>query len=291
MERARETVNEVRALSPTASGLLALAAAAVTAVAVSITQRRRRSVDEERAAEAARLSKTILRLLSDEEPDDSAGAYAYAFHQLDDNLPSLVEGVGRLKSSHRAVNVLVTNVSNSDLSSPIEGWSGATKLAPLLEGRLDEDEDSVALVPFPFTDMVHTLNEAKAVVSYCEARGIRDLVVVAPPFHLPRAAMTIISVAIREVPHLRIWAQPGPAQPWGEAAQHSQGASFASRSHFIDSEMGRIAKYSAVGDIASTEQILAYLDARDTVGQLAPVATDEVDRRASIAGVPVLSTP
>ena len=264
--RTSEAAAELRGLSPLATAMLAIAAAAVSTLVVSMARQRQRGEQADKEEAAKQLAKLIVRVMADEEPE-APNAYVYAFHELDDNLPSLVEGVGRLRNaSHNALNVLVTNVSNADLACPIEGWSGAEKLVPLLEARLDEDEDCVQLVPFPFTDMCHTLNEAKAVVDYCDARGVRDLIICAPPFHLPRAVMTTISVAIRELPHLRIWAASGPAQSWNEAAAHSQGKIFDSRAAFIDGELERIERYTSAGDIAPASAILAYLATRGTSG-------------------------
>eukprot|EP00747_Dinoflagellata_sp_TGD_P072138 gnl/TRDRNA2_/TRDRNA2_157350_c0_seq5.p1 gnl/TRDRNA2_/TRDRNA2_157350_c0~~gnl/TRDRNA2_/TRDRNA2_157350_c0_seq5.p1 ORF type:complete len:103 (+),score=21.96 gnl/TRDRNA2_/TRDRNA2_157350_c0_seq5:51-359(+) len=91
----------------------------------------------------------------------------------------------------------------------------------------------------------------------------KSLIVVAPPFHLPRAAMTAASVAKKEHPSLRIYPFAGAPLLWEEQAGHSQGM-LGTRLEFLDSELARIELYTSKGDIAPCEE-LAELFKRDTV--------------------------
>lgn len=104
--------------------------------------------------------------------------------------------------------------------------------------------------------MVHTLAEAELVVRLAKRRGWRTLLVVAPSFHLPRAAATTASVSMREHAELRVFAHPGAPLPWEEEARHSQGMR-ATRSEFLDSELDRIERYMVKGDIAETDALEA----------------------------------
>jgi len=55
-------------------------------------------------------------------------------------------------------------------------------------------------------------------------------------------------VASREHPELKIYPLPGTPLPWTAKAMHSQGMSGV-RADFIDTEMDRMRRYTAKGDI------------------------------------------
>jgi hypothetical protein len=113
--------------------------------------------------------------------------------------------------------------------------------------------------------ILHTLSEAEAMVKQAKQRGYQTLLVVAPPFHLPRAFMTAITAALREYPEIQIYSQPGEALAWMGEAVHSQGNEKALRKDLIQGEAERIAKYQAQGDLAAYEEVLLYLNNRDAV--------------------------
>ncbi|CAK0794288.1 unnamed protein product [Prorocentrum cordatum] len=85
-------------------------------------------------------------------------------------------------------------------------------------------------------------------------------IVLAPAFHLLRASLTAGSVARREYPELRLHPVAGAPLPWHEAAQHSQGA-LGTRADFIDAELGRIARYTAKGDILPWRELETFFAA------------------------------
>ncbi len=113
------------------------------------------------------------------------------------------------------------------------------------------------------SDILHTLIEAEALVQFALERGYRSLHVVSPPFHQPRAFMTAVTAALRHYPDLKLYSYPGVALPWQAEVAHSQGQVRGSRSDLIGGELERIRKYNAKGDLASVEEVLAYLNRRD----------------------------
>ena len=76
--------------------------------------------------------------------------------------------------------------------------------------------------------------------------------------------MTSVTVAIREHPELLIYSYPGVAMPWQEEVVHSQGTLKAKRRDLIQEELERIEKYQGKGDLALFEQVLNYLNKRET---------------------------
>tara|TARA_B110000208_G_scaffold114447_1_gene140708 strand:+ start:109 stop:1014 length:906 start_codon:yes stop_codon:yes gene_type:complete len=215
------------------------------------------------------LPELLIRILADEMPPTPvmhATHAVYVFHEQDANLPSIVSGavgvVDRLRERGVASRVLVTDVSNAKLEHKIPKWSGAPLLLAELRAALG-DSAAVELVEYPYVDRAHTLREAQAIVRFARDAALDDLIIVAAPFHLPRAFITTVSEAQREYASLNVWAASshGAVQGWDEPACHSQGLP-GLRRDFINSEMRRIATYTAKGDLAPVADVLRYLDAR-----------------------------
>ena len=75
--------------------------------------------------------------------------------------------------------------------------------------------------------------------------------------------MTTVTAALWDYPELKLYSQPGRAQPWDEVVTHSQGVLQATRAELIAAEQGRIDKYTAQGNLAERESIQKYLSRRD----------------------------
>lgn len=181
---------------------------------------------------------------------------AYFFLQLDVNVPSVITTAVWLTKARPTLKIIVVNVDNDRLGSPLPNFGAA----PLLLEKFHAagiPRDNIEMVTFDHSGTVHTLNEAEHVVRFVKERGWGSIVVVAPAFHLPRAVMTIASVALREYPRLRVHPLAGGPLPWHERARHSQGME-GLRLDFIDSEFDRILRYTAKGDIASWNELEAY---------------------------------
>ena len=103
--------------------------------------------------------------------------------------------------------------------------------------------EQIRLVPFHHTDMINTYTEAQAVRSCMKSHGVRMFSVVSPPFHLPRAYLSMISEDPEEY---KIYPIPGYAGDWNETITHSQGQTKGTRVYMIGHEMDRIARYQAL---------------------------------------------
>merc|ERR1712039_824876 len=100
------------------------------------------------------------------------------------------------------MRLLVSDVHNDALPVPIPNGFGG---GPLLLDRLSSSgvpRSRMEVVPWDHDRdrMIHTLIEAQLAVRYAKAQKWKSMVAMAPPFHLPRAAMTLASVAHREYP-------------------------------------------------------------------------------------------
>jgi len=210
------------------------------------------------AATRFQLTKLAIRLLADPLPQQVPDR-AYIFHELDCNIKSTVNAGVRLLHRYPTMKLLVLDVRNELLSTPIPNNFGG---GPLLLEKLHMAGVSpcqVEVVPWDHDrdTGIHTLMEAQLVVRLAKGRGWRTLVLAAPPFHLVRAAMTTASVALREFPSLQICTLAGSPLTWEEEAVHSQGM-LGTRLEFLDAEMERIERYTAKGDIAPADELASY---------------------------------
>jgi hypothetical protein len=145
---------------------------------------------------------------------------------------------------------------------PVSGYPGYDAWTERLI-KQGVDPQYIAGVPMPQVPVLHTLAEAEAVVTYARQQRFRSLYVTAAPFHQPRAYMTAVTAALRIYPELNLYSQTGTPLSWLEEAVHSQGKTKGARMQLITGELHRIEKYQKQGDLASVEQVLAYLDRRD----------------------------
>merc|ERR1712187_1075408 len=139
---------------------------------------------------------------------------------------------------------------------PLHGFSATPYLLDKLRAA-GIGENSVELVDFDHSGMIHTLVEAETVVRHVKKKGWKSLAIVAPAFHLVRAALTTASVALREYPELQLVPYAGSPLIWEEASAHSQGM-VGVRAEFLKSELTRIERYSRKGDIAPLRDLEEY---------------------------------
>ena len=168
-----------------------------------------------------------------------------------------------LVQRHPDLRILVFDIKNDLLGVSIpNGYGGWAHLRERLTSEgipLSQFE----IVPWDYERdrMLHTLVESENVVRFCKRQGWSSLLVVAPPFHLPRAAITMASVAMRELPELRVYPVPGAPLRWAEASVHSQGMK-GTRLDFLDSELARISTYTAKGDLEPADALLHFFAER-----------------------------
>jgi len=198
----------------------------------------------------------LLRILCDTLPAERADA-AYLFAETEPNQDSVFVVARELLQRDAVGKILISDCE------PKSGYIGAAayRQAMVASGILQGVIEDVAMEP---TEILHTLIESKAVVSHAKARGYRSLIIVSVPFHQERAFITAVSVALIEYPALKLYSQPGRAQPWDEIVTHSQGVLQGTRAELIAAEQQRIENYTAQGDLAPRARILEYLRTRDS---------------------------
>jgi uncharacterized SAM-binding protein YcdF (DUF218 family) len=200
-------------------------------------------------------TELLLRILADVRPSGVVEG-AYLFGQTQPNQESVFATGRELAEQGRVQKLLISDCS------PKSGYLGAADCRQAMiesgipAGMIEE-------VPMEPTEILHTLIESQKVVRFARAQGYRRLIVVSSPFHQERAFMTMVTVALREYPSLKLYSIPGAAQRWDEIVTHSQGKLRGTRAELIAEEQKRIEKYTAQGDLLPRAQILEYLRKRD----------------------------
>lgn len=197
----------------------------------------------------------LLRILADVRPSEVAEG-AYLFAQTEPNQESVFAAAGELIERGRVRKVLISDCS------PKSGYIGAAAYRRAMV-QFGIPASVIEEVPMEPTEILHTLIEAENVVRFAKARGYQRLMVVSAPFHQERAFITIVTVAMRECPSLKVYNYPGAPQRWDEVVTHSQGRLRGTRAELIAEEQKRLEKYTAQGDLAPRAKILEYLRTRD----------------------------
>ena len=200
-------------------------------------------------------TELLLRILADVRPSGVVEG-AYLFGQPQPNQESVFATGRELAEQNRVQKLLISDCS------PKSGYLGAAACRQaMIESGIPAG--IIEEVPMEPTEILHTLIESQKVVRFARAQGYQRLIVVSSPFHQQRAFMTMVTVALREYPSLKLYSIPGAPQRWDEVVTHSQGKLRGTRAELIAEEQKRIDKYTAQGDLLPREQILEYLHKRD----------------------------
>lgn len=204
------------------------------------------------------IEELIIRTLCDTLPQEPVDAL-FLFGQTEDNQESSFAAVQHLLKEKKAKKVLFLN------TGPVSGYLGFDSWKKALVSSGVEEELLEPVEPVKaYTDMLHTGIEAESLVAHARKQEYKSLIVTASPFQQPRAFMAAVTAALQSYPELYIYSHPGKTLPWKEEAMHWQGKVQAARAGLIPGEMKRIQNYHAKGDLASVEDVIIYLNKRDT---------------------------
>lgn len=123
--------------------------------------------------------------------------------------------------------------------------------------------EQFSIFQFPPGPVEHTGSEMIGLVEHAEEKGWRDVLLISTPFHQMRSFLSAVAATKKSQSDLRIWNCVGLPVNWMKPAAHSQGMLQGIRWEFIHTELERIKKYSANGDIATIDEGLEYLNQRD----------------------------
>ena len=190
----------------------------------------------QKITEDEKLHQLCIMSLADGPPVD-AMLPAYLFTETPDNQESVLQRSAELFHEGKASHLLL--IDNQGGSEP--GYPGA----PPWQKRLRElkvPKEKVFLIPFT-APVLHTLSEACAMARFVKEYGWNRVIVIAPPFHLPRCFLSTVTAGRHFNPGLRVYNQVGFTASWYGHAVHSQKAVQGLRKDLIVEEVPRIKRY------------------------------------------------
>jgi len=199
-------------------------------------------------------TELLLRIFSDVLPEQTEAAYL--FGQTEPNQDSVFSAGRDLVERRRVRRLWISDCR------PKSGYLGAAASRRAM-AEAGIPAEAIEEVPMEPTGILHTLIESEKVVDLAQTNSHARLIVISSPFHQERAFMTLVTVAMRLYPTLRVYSYPGAPQPWDRVVTHSQGTLTGTRAELIAEERRRIETYTAKGDIAGRAEILRYLRTRD----------------------------
>ena len=178
----------------------------------------------------------LVMTLADGSPEDVA-LPGYLYTETLDNQESVLQQGAKLFHTGKISHLLL--IDNLGGSRP--GYPGAQPWQKRLR-ELNIPDERVILIPF-HEPVLHTLSESLAMAQFVQSRGWKKLMVIAPPFHLPRCFLSAVTAILYMHLSLRAYAVVGITQGWHKQAVHSQNVVQGLRKDLIVGELQRIKKY------------------------------------------------
>lgn len=109
----------------------------------------------------------------------------------------------------------------------------------------------------------HTKSEAEAFLQTAVERKFRTAVVLTQPHQILRAMLGVVKVINEKNLQINVWCVTPESTDWDKEVKGSQGMKRKPRREHILDEVERILKYQDQGDIASFDELFAYLERRN----------------------------
>lgn len=180
---------------------------------------------------------------------DNNNSINYCFSHNESNIKYMVNSLKK------------QNISNIHILGNDKSMSGVPEYI-ITKKHYNDESINVNEIPFN-SNIINTLNESIFVVEYLVKKEYKNILITAPPFHLLRAAMTMISYIVKKKYDIKVYILPGICNNWNEYAVTHQGLNNLPMNELLDLEMKRIIEYSKKGDILPATKINKYMMERD----------------------------
>lgn len=200
----------------------------------------------------------LTRVLQDFVPLNVIADIAYLFAQTPDHQDSVLnEGNWQFRQD-RTKNVGICGLDG------IPPYPGAAAWRAKLIGQGVAPESVVLIeqqvgLPFPpSTDC-----EAVSLVRTAKRESWKTIFITSPPPHQIRAFLSTVGAMIKEGSELKIYNVVGGPVDWNKVVQLSQSVPPAPEREQLASELNKIIRYHAKGDLVSARESLDYLNRRE----------------------------
>lgn len=149
---------------------------------------------------------------------------------------------------------------------PRVAYPGKSLWMDRLVCTLGVDKDRILYSPhlIPGEHGFNTKTEAQAFLATSVERGFKTAVVLTQPHQIVRAMLGVVKTINQKGLSVDVWCMSPEPTDWNKRVQGSQGMARKPRVEHIPDEINRILKYQAKGDIASFDELFAYLARRDS---------------------------
>ena len=189
--------------------------------------------------------KLAIRILSDFWLPKNKIIYCFAHNDL--NIRTMAMAINKNCQDYSSIYILKNNKSMSGVSNYQDVNNIYSKFD--IKANFINYEHS----------FINTRIESEEIIKWAQKNNITELIICAPPFHILRAFMTLISASIDLNYYIKIYCLTGIVDNWRENTISHQGNSNMSFNDFIESELKRIETYTKKGDIKETNKIWEYL--------------------------------
>jgi len=197
----------------------------------------------------------------DDLPDSSTQAdAAVIFGKTIANTHSLTEALVRIYMEEK-----VRERESIGISA---GFSLGEKIVPSYEELVEILRRDIpvgdVVFQFPLSEKFLPSTDADAwgLVGYAQERGMKSVILVAPPLHKFRAFVSLASAIIKAKSGLIAWNWTCDIRDWNEKTVHSQTAPLDKRLNLLAGELEKIGRYYRKGDLVSAREILDYVARR-----------------------------
>lgn len=200
-----------------------------------------------------------LILLSGQAPDSVDAVF---FHDRSyGDFTNLFEMAGRMYRTGVVRFIATTNTDGARFGGNIPGEASPGKVWTRAQLRGQDVPDELILHPDSVSH--HTREENDAFLELSIQMKWKSAIILAQPHQLLREMLGMVIVMNKAEYLMEIYTAAPPITPWYEVIRVNQGIEAKPRIENIADELQRISDYQQKGDLATFDELFAYLEARN----------------------------
>jgi|SRR3989344_2111688 len=223
----------------------------------SIEAEIKRSIDLKRVTEV---------LLNDRPPKPVDAVFFFGRSYFDAGKKDIFQVATDMIKEGRAKYIFIPDSEGQRVGGtiPREANPGKTLWTDRLV-RLGVDKNQIIYCPHPIPGELgfHTRNESDAFLRTAANKGLNTAVVLTNPHQIVRAMLGVVKTINDTGQEIDVWCMVPDTTGWNKRVMGSQGKELKPRRDHVPSEIDRIFKYQAQADLASFDDLYAYLAKRD----------------------------